>query len=232
VTDAIAPQDATGAGRQVTAANALESVGKQLRDARLAAGITLREMARRVGISPSMVSQVELGRTKPSVGTLYSMASELSVTLGDLMPTGMYADEDAARGIRVVRKAKPSDPVRDASSQGPVQRAADRHELKMEGATWGRLTADHDPDNDFLHVVYQPGGESCPEDGMIHHRGREYGYVITGTLRVQVGFAHYDLTEGDSITFESMTPHRLHNPFEVATTSIWMVVGRGGTPVL
>jgi hypothetical protein len=44
------------------------------------------------------------------------------------------------------------------------------------------LTSDRDPETDFLHVVYEPGGESCPEGNMIHHRGREYGFVISGTL--------------------------------------------------
>jgi mannose-6-phosphate isomerase-like protein (cupin superfamily) len=102
----------------------------------------------------------------------------------------------------------------------------------MDNATWGRLTADHDPDNDFLHVVYAPGGESCPADSLIHHRGYEYGIVVAGTLHVQVGFDHYQLAEGDSVSFDSMTPHRLHNPTDVESVSIWMVVGRGGTPVL
>ncbi len=67
---------------------------------------------------------------------------------------------------------------------------------------------------------------------MIHHRGVEYGFIITGRLHVQVGFAHYDLDPGDSISFDSATPHRLSNPFDSASQSIWLVVGRGGTPVL
>jgi mannose-6-phosphate isomerase-like protein (cupin superfamily) len=122
--------------------------------------------------------------------------------------------------------------VRNVDPGSPVQRGDRRHELRMDKAVWGRLTADHDPENDFLHVVYTPGGESCPEDALIHHRGLEYGCVISGKLHVQVGFAHYDLAAGDSIRFDSMTPHRLHNPFDVDSVSIWMVVGRSGTPVL
>lgn len=210
----------------------LADVGRQLRAARLAEGISVREMARRVGVSPSLVSQVELGRTKPSVGTLYSWASELSVALDHLMPIGQPGSEGGSDGPGP-RRGLPVEPVMPvASPTSPVQRAVHRHELKMDLATWGRLTADHDPENDFLHVVYEPGGESCPEDNLIHHRGREYGFVISGVLRVQVGFATYDLGPGDSISFESMTPHRLYNPFDAATTSLWMVVGRGGTPVL
>ena len=187
--------------------------------------MTLREMARRVGVSPSFISQVELGRAKPSVGTLYAMASEL-----ELMPqsAAAYRLEDA------VHEAPPdlqsSRNLDDPSS--PVQRATTRPVLQIGGATWGRLTPGHDFANDFLHVTYAPGGQSCPEDNLIHHRGREYGYVLRGRLMVQVGFARYELDQGDSISFDSITPHRLSNPYDVDSESVWLVVGRGGTPVL
>ena len=240
----------------------LLGVGQQLRRARLAAGVSVREMARRVDVSPSFISQVELGRTMPSVGTLYAIASELGVSLDGLMPleespvgesgivesaagtaAGITRDEPAPGThttgqtdgdedvvLHQAWATRPFTTVTDADS--PVQRAGSRHELRVGGAVWGRLTSDHDPANDFLHVLYKPGGESCPADQLIHHRGREYGYIINGRLNVQVGFAHYELSAGDSISFESMTPHRLSNPYDANSYSIWMVVGRGGTPVL
>lgn len=235
-------------------------IGQQLRRARTAAGISLREMARRVDVSASFISQVELGRTMPSVGTLYAIASELGVSLDGLMPPAQagpatpgspgsaapaqapaavafaaldrLAGEPGAGGAghEFRRPPRPFSPTADA--EAPVQRASTRHELKIGGAVWGRLTAGHDSANDFLHVIYKLGGESCPEDQMIHHRGFEYGYIIRGRLRVQVGFDEYELGEGDSISFDSMTPHRLSNPYVEVSESIWMVVGRGGTPVL
>lgn len=215
-------------------------IGRQLRRARLASGMSLREMARRVDVSPSFISQLELGKTMPSVGTLYAIASELGVSLDGLMPPahsppeGQFASAEGSRA-EAARPAsrgtsRPFGGVTDAGS--PVQRAGYRHELRIGGAIWGRLTADHDPANDFLHVTYAPGGESCPQDRMIHHRGYEYGLIISGRLHVQVGFAHYDLDEGDSISFESVTPHRLSNPYDDESRSVWMVVARGGTPVL
>jgi transcriptional regulator with XRE-family HTH domain/mannose-6-phosphate isomerase-like protein (cupin superfamily) len=247
-----------------TVTSPLDVVGRRLRRARLAAGISARELARRVDLSPSFISQVELGRTRPSVGTLYSIATELGVPLDDLMPiapgdsakepmpepvpeaeTARHAvvgpvpallvpAQDSTRTRMVQRGVlRPWGPdVQNADPGSSVQRADRRHELRMDKVVWGRLTADHDPDNDFLHVVYSPGGESCPADSLIHHRGFEYGYVISGTLNIQVGFAHYELNVGDSVSFDSMTPHRLHNPSDIDSVSIWMVVGRGGTPVL
>lgn len=223
-------------------------IGQQLRRARMAAGISLREMARRVDVSASFISQVELGRTMPSVGTLYAIASELGVSLDGLMPSAQPAPAAPAQAPAAVAfaaldrlgdepAADPAAPEfrrasKPFSAEAPVQRARTRHELKIGGAVWGRLTAGHDQANDFLHVIYKSGGESCPEDQMIHHRGFEYGYIIRGRLRVQVGFDEYELGEGDSISFDSMTPHRLSNPYVEVSESIWMVVGRGGTPVL
>lgn len=249
-------------------AEPIVGIGQQLREARLAMGMSVREMARRVDVSASFISQLELGKAMPSVGTLYAIASELGVSLDELMRTTQLntdgdgallakagetpraqapaeGGESAAAGepARVVDlpparatvgRAVPfprnfGPPVKHGS---PVQRAGCRQELHIGGAIWGRLTADHDPSNDFLHVVYKPGGESCPPDQIIHHRGFEYGYIIAGQLHVQVGFTHYDLGVGDSISFDSMTPHRLSNPFGSESQSIWLVVGRGGTPVL
>lgn len=217
-----------------------QGVGHKLRCARLAAGISVREMGRRVNVSSSFISQVELGRTKPSVGTLYSLATELGVPLDDLMPVAQPASADSwgdestrTRAGLLGKTVSPSGlDGSDGNPVSPVQRAGRRHELRMDKAVWGRLTADHDAENDFLHVVYSPGGESCPADRLIHHPGREYGYIVTGMLNVQVGFAHYELNAGDAINFDSMTPHRLHNSSEGDSFSLWMVVGRGGTPVL
>ena len=50
--------------------------------------LTLRELARRVGVSPSLISQIETGRSQPSVGTLYAIATELEVSVDDLLFDG------------------------------------------------------------------------------------------------------------------------------------------------
>jgi len=55
------------------------------------------------------------------------------------------------------------------------------------GVRWERLTHERDPDVEFLYVIYPVGAASCPEDALMTHGGREYGYVTSGTLGVQVG---------------------------------------------
>ena len=211
------------AGRSAGAgpADSLADVGTHLRSARLAKGMSLREMARRIGVSPSFVSQVELGRAKPSLGTLYGFLSELDLSLDELMPPGSRPPG-----------ARP-DPTRTRSAfdtpEGifacSAQPWAEHPLVQMKGVTWRRLTPD-DPLVDFLHVTYEPGAESCPPDHLMRHEGHEYGHVISGEMTLQVAFETFRLGPGDAINFPSTTPHRLFNDSAAPCTSIWVVVGR------
>jgi transcriptional regulator with XRE-family HTH domain len=189
-----------------------ENLGAALRAAREARGLSLREVARQVEVSPSFVSQVELGKAKPSVGTLYALVSVLGISLNELLGRDPAA---------VPTPAPAAWPRIDA----PVVRAGERRRVQMSGVVWERLTAD-DPLVDFLHVEYGPGSASCPEDDMVRHGGREYGVIVTGHLEVQVGFETYSLGPGDSIHFDSSTPHRLSNPHEQPCTAVWFVLAR------
>ncbi len=96
------------------------------------------------------------------------------------------------------------------------------------GVRWERLTATPDPDTDFLYVVYEVGGSSSQGDGFIRHAGREYGLILSGTLEVTVGFDTYELGPGDSVSFDSTTPHRLRNTGSEPAYGVWFVTDRGG----
>src|SRR5215471_20600758 len=60
-------------------------LGPRLRAIRLRQGIGLRELARRLDLSPSSISQIETGKIRPSVSTLYALASEFGVTVDELL---------------------------------------------------------------------------------------------------------------------------------------------------
>ena len=77
-------------------------VGARLRAERERRGISLRELARRVGVSPSLVSQIELDRVNPSVSTLYALVTELGMTMSDV-----FGEERQA--VRVVRESTERD---------------------------------------------------------------------------------------------------------------------------
>ena len=110
----------------------------------------------------------------------------------------------------------------------PLQAATGRKRLQMTGVVWERLTHDHDPYVDFLHVEYAPGSASCAPEELMRHGGREYGHVLSGRLEVQIGFETYQVGPGDSIHFDSTTPHRLSNPHDEPCRAIWFVIARSG----
>ena len=192
-------------------------VGPRLREERERRGISLRELARRVGVSPSLVSQIELDRVNPSVSTLYSLVTELGMTMGDVF-------EDEQQQAPGVVRAWPA-------GDGPVSRPETRSVINLaSGVRWERLTPHSETDVEFLYVTYPVGAESCPSDALVRHGGREYGYVTSGTLGVQVGFDEHELGPGAAIAFDSSSPHRLWTIGDEPVTAVWVVIGRVGDP--
>jgi mannose-6-phosphate isomerase-like protein (cupin superfamily) len=64
----------------------------------------------------------------------------------------------------------------------------------------------------------------------MRHSGTEYGLVLSGRLGATVGEDSYELGPGDSIAFDSTTPHRIWTTGEEPATAVWTVVGREGDP--
>jgi transcriptional regulator with XRE-family HTH domain len=183
-------------------------LGASLRAERLRQGLSLRETARRLGISASALSQIETGKAQPSVGKLFDIVNLLNVSVDGLLA----ADAVAAR---------------DGQGFVSLQRTGDHETLELEsGVRWRRLTAGSFPGVEFLHVEYQPGGSSTGDSTFMRHAGQEFGYVLSGRLTIHVGFDAHQLGPGDSISFPATTPHRLANDGTEAAVAIWCIVGR------
>ena len=195
----------------------IDILGDRLRATREAYGISLRELARRVGVSASLISQIETGKVHPSVSTLYSLASELDASVDELL------FEDAPLASRA--DGSLWDALTDHPHIEPVQRSSDRTVIELgSGVRWERLTTRSVPGFDFLNVVYQPGATSGL-DTMQRHPGYEWGYVVEGKFNVTLGHEEHILEPGDSIAFDSMVPHRLHNDGDIEVRAIWFVLG-------
>jgi transcriptional regulator with XRE-family HTH domain len=192
----------------------LDGIGDRLREQRKRAGISQRELARRLGLSASMISQIESGMSKPSVGTLYAIVTELDVSLDRVIRGEDFPGNGDPRAGR-------------EESVSPLVHPADRQSIDLaSGVRWEELSAGSEDGVDFLHATYEVGGASTPDESLMRHHGREYGYVVSGTLGVQIGFQEYQLEAGDSIAFDSTRPHRLFNKGDVPVHAIWFVVGR------
>ena len=203
-------------------------IGPRLRQHREERQLSLRELARRLEISPSAISQFETGKSRLSVSTLYTIVTELGISLDELF-SGIDGDEAApSHTAPAVPQAGTSGARRKEVAQGRhVQRAGGRQTIDLEtGVRWERLTPQADPEADFLYVVYDIGGSSCQGERFIRHSGREYGLVLSGTLEVTVGFDTYELGPGDSICFDSTVPHCLRTVGNKPVQGVWFVVGR------
>ena len=198
-------------------------MGERLREARQARRLSLRALADRLGVSPSLISQIETGRANPSVSTLYAIANELDVSLDELLFNDRRGSEPAA-GLASSGAATPAGSM---TLTAPVQRAMDRHGIRLaSGVLWERLTTVSEPGVEFLKVTYEPGGASSPPEAYQRHAGHEWGYVLSGRLQVRIGFDEYVLEPGDSISINSTIPHRLATIGDEPVEAIWFVLGR------
>ncbi len=196
-------------------------VGERVRAARLRSNMTVRELARRVGVSASHVSQVERGIGAFSVPALYSVAHELGVSMHELLDPP-DALESAAAAPGPTRRSHTT-----LEDVGMVQRAAEHPSIKLSsGPRWSRLTAVGEDGAEFLEVVYAPGATGSAE--YIRHDGREYGVIISGRLNVEVDGLVSILEPGDSIVFDSTLPHRFWNESTGEVRAIWFVRDRPG----
>jgi transcriptional regulator with XRE-family HTH domain len=206
-------------------------LGQRLREAREEKKIGLRELARRLGVSASLISQIETGKTEPSINTLFAMVSELELSVNEIvfdlthddgLPSGT-ADGDVVRGTT-------GEPLPADAPDSPVQRRTNRTSISLEsGVTWQRLTAQPDHNVDFLYLRYPPGSESTPPHSLMRHNGTEYGYILTGRLQVSLGFDTYEIGPGDTIAFNCTQPHRFATVGDETVEAVWFVVGRRNT---
>lgn len=195
-----------------------EDIGGRLRTARMQKGMSLRSVASALGVSASLISQVETGKTQPSVSTLYAIVTYLGISIDELLgvPPTTTPVTDAAITVAPAVTA----------GRAAVQRAEDNPVLEMEnGVRWERLAAGEGP-ADALLVTYDPGATSSVEGKLMRHAGVEYAYLLEGELTVQVDFDTYTLRPGDSLHFDSIRPHLYLNQTDRIARGIWFVVGR------
>ena len=205
-------------------------VGGLIRGERGRQGLSLRELARRVGVSASMLSQVETGRTRPSVSTIYSIAAELGLSIDALLSgeAAVVADPVAVASSHAREDAAA---LPDAIPASQLVRPEQRRKLELEsGVTW-ELLSDLLPHLvDFMLVTYEPGGRSSSSGKLTRHAGTEFAFMLRGTLKIQVGFDEYVLRPGDSMGFDSSEPHLLVNEGTEPAVGVWFVLGRRQAP--
>jgi transcriptional regulator with XRE-family HTH domain len=180
-------------------------IGAQLRERRAENGMSLRELARRLHVSASLVSQIETGKAQPSVRTLYAIVSELGLSLDEVLE---LAGRDGA-----VAAPEPGGAHVSRGGEGTP------HEL-ADGIRLERMASWQDPGVEFVVTVYAPGAGYCAGTR------REFGLLIAGTLHVTVGEEVHVLHAGDSISVDTDEPHRVTNAGPGEARAVWATLAR------
>lgn len=168
----------------------MDAVGQHIRELRQERDWTLKELANRCALSTSFISQVERGLCSISIASLYTICEALDVKLADF-----FAQVDALVGDSLL-----------SDRTTAVMKAQDQTAIIIsDAAIKYRFLSRDFPGRKFEILIGEisPGYYYPP----VPHKGEEFGYVLEGRLRLEIGDTTYVLGQGDSYHFGSMTPH-------------------------
>jgi len=160
-------------------------LGRKIRDLRLRRGLTVQQLAEATGLSKGFVSQVENGRTSPSLATLQDLARSLETSVAYLV-----VEEDLVPYV-VRRAERPSMSVNGSGSRVEVMSAQPRRNLEL------------------LHAELPPG-VSMGHKRQFHH-GEEVVLCVEGRVSLSCGDHVVLLDAGDSCHFDGRVPHSIEN---------------------
>lgn len=179
-----------------------ERLGARLRELRLQSGLSLRALARELGISASAVSQIEKGSMRPSVSRLIAIVTVLDV------PLAAVFDEQEITPFAISRAGE-SDPIELGG-----------------GVIFRRLSPVPLPDVEFFESTYPPDSVSTAHGQFLKHDGYEVGTVTAGELTIEFESELITLREGDSVTFPCSRPHIIGNRSTAVAVATWLIVHR------
>ncbi|PWJ27393.1 XRE family transcriptional regulator [Branchiibius hedensis] len=185
--------------------------GMRIREVRERKGLSLREVARRMDISASALSQIERGLLRPSVNRLFAIANALDVTVLEVF------GESEATG---------SDSVNMSTAQSySLRRSLEMETVTLEGGvSYRRLSPGRTHGVDFFESTYPPHSTAGDMHELNTHTGFEVGTVVSGELTIDFPKERVLLRAGDSISYSCALPHRLSNQSDEPAVATWLVV--------
>jgi transcriptional regulator with XRE-family HTH domain len=174
-----------------------------IRRIRRSKGITLKQMAQKTGISLNYLSQIERGKTNPSIGLIKKITNALGVPFMGLgnenLPSG-----NSSQDVAIVR--------RDMRKMLVFPKSKLKSYL---------LTPDLQRKLEVLLSEVKPGTKT--EEVWYSHEGEEFGFVLEGRYEVTVEDKIYILEEGDSIYFPSDLPHKMKGIGNKPCRTLWVI---------
>lgn len=187
---------------RMSMALATPAVGPRVRALREAMSLSLRDLARRSGVSAPMLSQVERGETSPTLAVAARIARGLDLSLSQLL----RLDEGGEVSI-----------VRAAQRRRGGSAAGHRYEVLTPPLPGQRAELSR-------HVLAPGAATGGPGDPPMHEPGaRETALVESGALALVVDGDRHELQAGDCVTFDADLPHHFENPTEEEATLLAVV---------
>jgi DNA-binding transcriptional MerR regulator/quercetin dioxygenase-like cupin family protein len=181
-------------GLALAPADAGQSSGQRFRRLRLKRRLSLAQVARSTGVSVGFLSALERGQMRSSVATLRRIARFYKTSLMSLFETNGDAPALVTASDRKILQSSP--------------------EVRMELLAWGNTAMEP-----HLFRVKPGGGSGEP----YAHEGEEFLHVLRGEFEIWLhNQGHYRLKSGDSLYFESSTPHRWKNPGKSEAWILWV----------
>ena len=184
-------------------------VGNRVRRLRIEAGVSLREQARVLGMSPSSLSELENARGGISLRRLQQVADHFGLHITDLL-----AEEESANGNGAIAECEV---IRSIAAVAGVRRG--------QGVWYQLLGSSRGHALQAAVVSFEPGGGYA--DDKISHPGEEFCYVLYGCVELLLGDDVHTLGQGDAVRFRSEVPHALRNP---STDGMAVVIGAATPP--
>jgi len=163
------------------------AIGSKLRRLRLRKSMGLLELGRHTGLSPALLSKLERDLMHPTLPTLLRIAMVFSVGLE------YFFNPEPKPVLAIVRK---KDRLRfpDSPDVGKVNYYFESLDFPVPNRALNSYLAEFEPVAD--------------ENSRFHeHPGIELLYVLSGKLELRIGEDRHELSDGDSIYFESSRPH-------------------------
>jgi transcriptional regulator with XRE-family HTH domain len=174
--------------------NINQRIAVRVRELRDAHRLSLDALARRSGVSRSMISLVERGESSPTAVILDKLAVGLGVTLGALFNAPTTAE---------------------APLHGPISRRSDQVEWKDPDSGYVRRNVSPPGKPQPIQIVeacFPPGARIAFETSTRSNRVHQQIWLLEGSMEITVGKERHRLDKGDCLAMELDQPIRYHNP--------------------
>lgn len=175
--------------------------GEKLRIVRERKGYTLKKVAETIGVSESLISQIERNKVSPAIDTLMLLVEALEINLEYL-----FEEYKQKKTVKIIK-------------------SNERRKIKEDTVLYEEL-ANHIGNNESnsseFYLITVPAKTSTHR-GTYGHAGYEHGFIMEGSILLHYESQVYELSTGDSVTFSAGTPHIIENTSNTIAKAIWVV---------